>query len=136
MAENDFKVTFPGGVKVDASYREFTIRTDQPLKDGGEGSAPSPFILFLASLATCAGYYVISFCQGRNIPTAGIELTMKTERDPKGKMIKFVSIEISLPPDFPEKYVSAVIRSAEQCTVKAHLQSPPEIQTKAVVRKA
>jgi ribosomal protein S12 methylthiotransferase accessory factor len=135
MADNDFKVTFPGGVKVDATYREFTLHTDQPVRDGGENTAPSPFILFLASLATCAGYYVISFCQSRKIPTEGIGLTMKTERDAKGKMIALVSIDISLPPDFPEKYVSAVVKAAEQCTVKAHLQFPPDIETKAVVRK-
>jgi len=135
MDDNDFKVTFPGGVKVDATYREFTIRTDQPIRDDGENTAPSPFILFLASLATCAGYYVLTFCQSRKIPTDGIGLTMKTERDAKGKMIALVSIEISLPPDFPEKYVSAVVKAAEQCTVKAHLQFPPDIETKAVVRK-
>ncbi len=136
MADNDYKVTFPGGVRVDAAYREFTIHTDQPVRDGGEGTAPSPFILFLASLATCAGYYVLSFCQSRKIPTEGIELTMKTERDAKGKMISLVSIEISLPPDFPEKYVAAVVKAAEQCTVRAHLQFPPDIETKAVIRKA
>lgn len=135
MADNDFKVTFPGGVKVDTTFREFTIRTDQPVRDGGENTAPSPFILFLASLATCAGYYVISFCQSRKIATDGIELTMKTERDAKGKMIALVSIEISLPPDFPEKYAAAVVKAAEQCTVKAHLQFPPDIETKAVIRK-
>ena len=136
MTENGFKVTFPGGVRVDAAFQGFTIRTDQPVRDGGEGSAPSPFVLFLASLATCAGYYVISFCRSRNIPTVGIELTMKTKRDAKEKMISLVSIEISLPPDFPEKYAAAVIRAADQCTVKAHLQYPPDIETKAVIRKA
>ncbi|MHB8054468.1 MAG: OsmC family protein [Candidatus Aminicenantales bacterium] len=135
MADNDFKVTFPGGVRVDAAFREFTIHTDQPVRDGGTGAAPSPFILFLASLATCAGYYVLSFCQSRKIPTDGIELTMKTERDTKGKMVSLVSIEISLPPDFPEKYATAVVKAADQCTVRAHLQFPPDIETKAVIRK-
>lgn len=136
MADSEMRVTFPGGVKVDAAYHGFTIRTDQPVREGGEGSAPSPFVLFLSSLATCAGYYAISFCQSRNIPTSGIELTMKTERDAKGKMIALVSFEISLPPDFPEKYATAVVRAVDQCTVKAHLQYPPDIETKAVIRKA
>ena len=136
MADNEIRVSFPGGVKVDASTHGFKIRTDQPVKDGGTASAPSPFDLFLASLATCAGYYVVSFCESRKISTAGIELTMKTKRDAKGKMIALVSIEISLPPDFPEKYVSAVVRSADQCTVKVHLQFPPDIETKAIVRPA
>jgi putative redox protein len=136
MADNDFKVTFPGGVRVDAGFREFTIHTDQPVRDGGEGTAPSPFVLFLASLATCAGYYVLSFCQSRKIPTDGIELAMKTERDAKGKRISLVSIEISLPPDFPKKYAAAVVKAADQCTVKAHLRFPPDIETRAVIRKA
>ena len=134
MSDNDFKVSFPGGVKVDAAFREFTIHTDQPVRDGGDNSAPSPFIYFLASLATCAGYYVLSFCRSRKIPTEGIELTMKTQREAKGKMVSLVEIEISLPPDFPEKYVSAVVKAADQCTVKAHLQYPPDIETKAFVR--
>ena len=136
MADYDFKVMFPGGVKVDAVYRDFTIRTDQPVRDGGEGTAPSPFILFLASLATCAGYYVVSFCQSRKIPTDGIELTMKAEREPKSKLIALVSIDISLPSGFPEKYVAAVVKAADQCTVKAHLQKPPKIVTQAAVRNA
>jgi putative redox protein len=136
MADNDFKVTFPGGVKVDAAFREFVFRTDQPVRDGGENTAPSPFLYFLASLATCAGYYVLSFCQSRKISTDGIELTMRTERDAKGKMVALVAIDISLPPNFPEKYAGAVVKASDQCTVKAHLQFPPDIVTKAVIRQA
>ena len=29
--------------------------------------------------------------------------------------------------DFPEKYKRAVLRSAELCTVKKHLENPPQI---------
>lgn len=135
MADNDYKVTFPGGVKVDVAFRNFTIHTDQPVADGGGDTAPSPFIYFLASLAACAGYYVLSFCQSRAIPTDGIEITMTTERDAKGKMIARAAIDISLPPSFPEKYIAAVVKAADQCTVKAHLQFPPDVETKAIIRK-
>ena len=55
---------FGGGLKVDAEYRGFTIKTDQPFHEGGEGRRPAPFDLFLASLATCAGFYVLAFCLG------------------------------------------------------------------------
>jgi len=135
MSDFEFKVAFPGGVRVSTEYDGFVINTDQPVEDGGENTAPGPFILFLASLATCAGYYVAAFCLSRKIPTDGIGLTMKADRDARGKMVSLVTFEISLPPDFPEKYVSAVIRAAESCTVKNHLQFPPDIETKAVVRK-
>ena len=61
------QVTFPGNMKVEAYFKGYTITTDQPKDEGGDESAPSPFDLFLASIATCAGYYVLSFCQKRNI---------------------------------------------------------------------
>src|SRR5690349_20320652 len=74
-------VTFPGGKRVDARYDGFTIHTDQSPEGGGEGSAPQPFDLFLASIATCAGIYVKSYCDARAIATQGLELHMQVERD-------------------------------------------------------
>ena len=58
-------IDFPGGAKVDAHFSGFTVKTDQSPKGGGEGSAPSPFSLFLASIGTCAGIYVLGFCRQR-----------------------------------------------------------------------
>jgi ribosomal protein S12 methylthiotransferase accessory factor len=132
MNNKDIKVTFPGGKRVDAEYKGFAIKTDQPVYAGGEGSAPAPFDLFLASIATCSGIYVLSFCQERGIPTEDASVVMKTEKNPETKMIGKISIEIILPPEFPEKYSKAVIRAVDTCSVKAHLFKPPafEVETK------
>jgi len=126
------EILFPGGKKVDAIYKGFTIRTDQSRESGGEGSAPAPFDLFLASIGTCAGIFVLFFCQERGIPTEGVRVILRTEREREASMISKITIEIRLPPDFPEKYERAVIRSAELCAVKKHLEAPPlfEIYTK------
>jgi len=128
---NGFEVFFPGGKKVAANYRGFTIATDQPVQGGGEDTAPSPFELFLSSLATCAGFYVLRFCQQRNIPTDDIRLVQRMEYDPRTHMVSGVDIEIILPRDFPAQYREAVVRAAEQCTVKKHLQVPPAIAVRA-----
>ncbi len=122
----DMKITFHGGKKVFAEYNGFTHQTDQPLAGGGENTAPSPFDLFLASLGTCAGFYVLSFCQQRGIDLAGIELRQSMERDPKTHLIGRIDIEIILPASFPGKYRAAVIQAAQQCTVKKHLDKPPK----------
>ncbi|HNW76092.1 MAG TPA: OsmC family protein [Bacteroidales bacterium] len=114
-------VTYPGGVKVQAHLADFDITTDQPVKAGGEASAPTPFMLFLASLATCAGYYVKAFCDSRKISTEGITLSMDTETDPVEKMLGMIVIRIHVPADFPEKYDQAVINAAATCAVKRHL---------------
>ena len=123
--DNEMRVSFPGGKRVDADYKGFVIKTDQPVYQGGEGSEPAPFDLFLASLVTCSGLYVLEFLQRRDISTQGAALTMHTEKNPETKMISKISIEIQLPPDFPEKYKQAVIKAVNGCSVKQHLFNPP-----------
>jgi len=131
---HDIHVTFPGGKRVDAALPAgHVVRTDQSPANGGAGSAPEPFELFLSSLATCAGIYVLGFCQARGIPTEGIELTQRHDVDPATGHLKRVAIEILLPPSFPEKYREAVIQSAARCKVKRLLADPPEIAVSAGV---
>jgi len=118
------EVTFPGEKRVDASFEGFVVRTDQPEPWGG-GTAPAPFDMFLASLATCAGIYVVSFCQQRGIPEEGLKLVQDTLRDPDTKALKEVQLKIVLPDGFPEKYHGAIMRAAEQCAVKRLMDAPP-----------
>lgn len=133
--ENVIKVLFPGGKRVDAEYRGHTIATDQPLYAGGEGTAAAPFDLFLASIATCAGIYVLSFCQSRGITTQGASLEVRTTKSEKTKRIEKVAIEILLPPEFPDKYVKAVIKSVDQCAVKEHILHPPSFEVTASIQR-
>ena len=130
----DMMITFPGGKKVNAVYNGFTHKTDQPLADGGENSAPQPFDLFLVSLGTCAGIYVLSFCQKRGIDTSAIELRQSMDADPRTHLIGQVNIEIILPATFPEKYRAAVIQAAQLCTVKMHLENPPKFNLSSSIR--
>jgi len=130
----DMKIYFPGGKKVYAETNGFIIQTDQPVKDGGENTAPSPFELFLASLGTCAGFYVLSFCQGRGIDPAAIEIRQSMEHDSQTHLITMVNIEIILPATFPGKYRAAVIQAAQLCTVKKHLENPPRFNLFSSIR--
>jgi len=117
--------------KVTAEFKGFTVATDQPQDAGGEGSAPSPFDLFLASLGTCAGFYIQSFCRTRSLPTEGISILQKMETDPQKHLVTRVAIEVVLPKGFPEKYRAGLMSAANLCTVKKHLQEPPRIEVSA-----
>ncbi len=119
-------IDFPGGAKVDAHFGEFTVKTDQPPIGGGEGSAPAPFEIFLASIGTCAGIYVSGFCRQRGLPTDGIRIIERIHRDMSTGMVGTIDLEIQAPPSFPEKYLPSLIRSAELCAVKKHLENPPK----------
>lgn len=126
----EMKISFEGKKKVNAEFNGQFISTDQPPQAGGEGSAPAPFTLFLASIGTCAGIYVKSFCDQRNIPTDDIYLTQKMNYNYKSRLIDDIEIKVHLPKDFPEKYKKAVINAANLCAVKEHLKTPPQIEVK------
>jgi ribosomal protein S12 methylthiotransferase accessory factor len=128
----DIHVTFPLGKRVDATFDGRVVHTDQPLTLGGDDSAPSPFDLFLAALATCAGAYVLAFCDHRNIPTAGIELVQRATFGADKALLE-VALEVHLPADFPEAYRNAVVRAAGSCRVKKVLAHPPTVSITAVV---
>lgn len=121
------QISFPGGVAVNASFKGFEVKTDQPAANGGENSAPSPFDLFLVSLGTCAGFFALRFCQQRELPTDGMSLSLDTERNPDSKKLEKVAVQLNLPTGFPDKYKKAILRATDQCAVKQALIDPPEI---------
>ncbi|MCC7158527.1 MAG: OsmC family protein [Ignavibacteria bacterium] len=125
------EIYFEEGKKVNASYNGNVIRTDQPIEAGGSGSAPAPFDLFLASIGTCAGIYVKSFCSQRGIPADNIRIVQSMQYDFEKSLVGKIKLDIILPEDFPEKYKSAVINAANLCAVKKHLLDPPEITVEA-----
>jgi len=124
----EIKVTFPGEKRVDAEYKGFLIKTDQPVYAGGKGTAPAPFDLFLGSIATCAGYYVLAFCQNRGYRTDQISVSMRMFKNDENRMIDKISLEIQLPPEFPDKYTKAIIKSVDKCAVKAHMVDAPAFE--------
>ena len=124
----EMEIVFPGGLQVDAVMGPgMVVETNQ------DGSAPAPFGLFLASIGTCAGIYVLSFCQQRGLPTENIKIVQRMRSNPFTRMIEEIELDIQVPPDFPEKYKDAVIRSAELCAVKKHLENPPQFNVHATV---
>ena len=124
----DIEIFFAGKKKINANINGFIVKSDQPVQGGGDGQEPSPFELFLASLGTCAGIFVKSFCDQRNLPTDNIKIIEHIESDPVKHSISKIGLEILLPTDFPEKYKSAVISAADLCSVKKMIQNPPEMR--------
>lgn len=116
----DMEIVFPGGLQVDAIMGDMVVETNQ------DGSAPAPFGLFLASIGTCAGIYVLNFCKQRGLPTENIRIIQRMHASPLTRMVERIELDIQLPAGFPEKYRDAVIRAADQCAVKKHLASPPQ----------
>ncbi len=131
----DMVIDFPGGSRVDAHFGPFTVPTDQPAF-GYQPDAPTPFATFLASLGTCAGIYVLGFCRQRGISAEGIRIAQSLEANRMTGLVNKVKLDIQLPPTFPEKYKTAVIRAADQCAVKKHFEHPPQFEISASTTEA
>lgn len=128
----EMKIRFPGNKQVAADFDGFTVLTDQPKDAGGDGAAPAPFDLFLASIGTCAGIFVLSFCRKRGLPTDGLEIVQTMDWNEEKHLVSKITLTIRPPDGFPEKYLDSLAAAAKLCTVKRHLAEPPlfEVVTK------
>jgi len=130
--KTELTVTFSGNKKVDAAFKGFTIKTDQPVTNGGDGTAPSPFDFFLASIGTCSGIYVLDFLKNRRVPLENVRVVQTMERSEETHMVTSVSLRIELPKEFPDKYRDSLIRAVDLCTVKKHIMNPPKFTIETV----
>ncbi len=128
MTNRTIDIEFGEGKMIMAHLEDVSILTDLPEQEGGSGAAPTPFDLFLSSLATCAAVYARKFCESRSISTDDINIKAVCEMDPEKPHAQKIRYQISLPKDFPEKYKAALLRSIDLCTVKKHLISPPAFE--------
>lgn len=120
----EMMITVPHGDRVEARFGGITVVTDQ------DGSAPSPFDLFLASIGTCAGIYVARFCRQRGIGTEGLRIRQRIETNETTRLVERIALDVELPPGFPATHVEAALRAAALCTVKKHLEKPPRIDVR------
>ena len=129
---SEIVITLPGGRRVDAQLGSHTLRTDQPLDNGGTDTAPSPFDVFLGSMGACAGIFVQGFCAKRNIPTEQIRIIERPRFSADGTLLE-VDFEVQLPPDFPMKYREAVVKAVDGCSVKRAIAAQPKLVVHATV---
>ena len=129
-------IRFPGGKRVDTDYQGFTIQTDQSPEDGGDNSAPTPSSLFFAAIGACTGLYALNFCEKRNIDPARVQMTVELQLDEKTHLVEKIIFHTDLPPEFPEKYTAALVRSMNLCYVKKHFEQPPQFEFVARIQEA
>ena len=117
----EIEIRLGSGDRVSAHWGRHALATDQ------DESAPAPFDLFLASIGTCVGFYVSRFCRRREIDPRGIRIVERPIPEGGTHRVERIEIEVTLPPEFPERYRDAVLRAALQCAVKQHLERPPAV---------
>jgi ribosomal protein S12 methylthiotransferase accessory factor len=132
MMDNEIKIEFGEGQKLSAVSNNYCIDVDMPTSEGGQGSAPEPMDLFLASLVTCAAHYARKFCESRSLPMNGLGLKVRYKYNQQGTQIARFTYELTIPEGFPEKYKAALLRALDLCPIKKLLLSPPSFQLEII----
>lgn len=118
-------VRFLDNLRLEASFDDFTVISDQPIRYKGDGTAPGPFDYFLASSALCAAYFVKVYCVARDIPTEDIKVTQNNIVDPENRYNQIFNIEIELPQSISEHDREGILKAMDRCTVKRVIQNSP-----------
>lgn len=121
-------VRFLDNLRLEASFDDFKVITDQPIRYKGDGTAPSPFDYFLASSALCAAYFVKVYCVARDIPTEDIKVTQNNIVDPENRYNQIFNIEIELPESISDHDREGILKAMDRCTVKRVIQNNPEFK--------
>ena len=128
----EISVRYLDNLRLEASFDDFKVVTDQPIRYKGDGSAPSPFDYFLASSALCAAYFVKVYCLARDIPTDDIRISQSNYIDPENRYQQTFSLKVELPDSLPERHRKGILASMERCTVKKVIQTGPKFDIEAV----
>lgn len=121
-------VRFLDNLRLEASFDDFSIIADQPIRYKGDGSAPGPYDYFLASSALCAAYFVKVYCNARDIPTEEIKISQNNIVDPENRYNQVFDLQIELPENISEKDRIGMLKAMDRCTVKRVIQNSPEFK--------
>ncbi|WP_223788823.1 OsmC domain/YcaO domain-containing protein [Marinicella meishanensis] len=128
----EIKTHFLDNLRISATFDDYEVITDQPIRYKGDGSAPSPFDYFLASSALCAAYFIKVYCQARDIPTEHIRLAQNNIVDPENRYQQIFKIQVELPEGLSDKDRQGIVRAVDRCTVKKVIQTGPDFQVEVV----
>ena len=119
-------VNYLEGRSFEASVRNHKFRIALPLTARGKDTGPTPPELFIASLASCVGMYLVFYCEKAKLDPAGIKIETNYEKT-ADRIVK-ISVEFSLPSAQSEKERREALIWAEKCLIHNTINHKPEIK--------
>lgn len=114
---------------VDGEIFEIDVRghrlfVDQPLRDGGTDTAPTPTELFVSSLAACVAFYARRYLVRHHLPTAGLGARAEYAFASNPTRVGEIVVYLRVPDGVPEDRLAALLAMARHCTVHNTLENP------------
>jgi uncharacterized OsmC-like protein len=125
---SDIVVRRERGDRYRIEVRGHAVWVDQPSRDGGDDSAPTPTELFVASLAACVAFYGGRYLARHHLSSDGfgVECSFDLAED-RPTRVGSITISVVLPETFPQERHEAFLAVVEHCTVHNSMRTRPEI---------
>ena len=123
------EVKYLGGKKFLAQNRGHAITIDLPVTSGGKDEGVTPPELFIDSIASCVGVYVVAYCNSAGLNTEGLSIKVDWEKETSRKpyYIKKIDIKINLPNAEVGLRKEALLKIAHFCMIHETLKKQPEV---------
>ena len=129
MQMNEIVVWHEAGDRLRIAIRGHDLLVDQPIAEGGHDAGPTPTELFVASLASCVGFYPGRFLARHQVEPGGLEVDCRWRPAEDGPArVEAVDLWLRLPADFPEELRERLEAVVERCTVHNSITVPPDVR--------
>jgi putative redox protein len=121
------KVSHENDFKFKVNCRDHEIVTDLPAA-GSKDAGPTPPELFIASLGSCIGIYVVDYCKRHNVPYKGMTVELGWEDAKAPLRIGSIVARVEMPEGIPQEHYEKLRRVAEMCKIHNTLTHTPSIK--------
>jgi uncharacterized OsmC-like protein len=120
-------VSYLGGETYAAAARGHVVLTDQPAP-AGDDAAMTPVELLVASLSSCAAFYVGQYLARHRLNRDGLQVTAEFTLATDGPTrVRSVTQKLRVPGGLPPEREAALLAVASHCAVHNTLRQAPDI---------
>jgi putative redox protein len=96
---------------------EHRLATDLAVENGGQGSAPTPHDFYDSALGACTALTTLWYAKRRNIPLAGVEVSVERDASQEREGIYRISAIVKLSGTLSSAQQDELLRAATKCPI-------------------
>ena len=124
---DEVSIKYLGGIGFQAQSRQHSITIDLPKEKGGQDLGMNPPEVFMASLGSCIGVYIVRYCQNTKLDAEGLNIGLSWKLSDDNTSIVEINATLSLPKANIGKRQAALLDVAHRCLIHNTILGSPKI---------
>ena len=123
---------YKGDMLFESEMGSHTLTIDVPPAMGGNDRGPTPPELFIASLGSCVGAFVASYCAKSGVDATDLRVDVSFDKEENPTRLVNVQVTIFLPHGECKNRRQAMQRVAEHCPVHETIATMGDVEMKII----